>query len=1198
MAERRLRPGGGDELSPDQRAVFDAYFDRPGVVCTPAGSGTGKTTTAVETVAEAVVRELERDPDRNPFEAILVTTFTKDAARQLKAELKERLREHREAAPADDPVARNWTDLLRWLETASNVRTIDSFTQDLLREVALEAGVAPSFGIADGIRRSDLLEEIFEDLRGDPDLQAPIERLEEVFPADADHGNWEAMVEAIHRNCREFCLPVEDARRELLRSVTEMHAGRDPEDFEDVLAIVEELADYDADFVRTTIDDREAWAAHAAETYRTTRRIAGDFGVVLAAFDQEYDRLSRSRGVLSHTDVTHVVREYLADGPPTDERGPDGDGTSARRDRFGASLASRYRHVVVDEFQDTSYAQCRILAHLLDGANALLIGDLKQSIYEWRSAEPRLFSEVIEYADGESEDNVLDAETVHRVPLTENFRSHPHLVRAANHVFPRVFSDPGRGAIGTFDVEYDPLDAERLETQPEEAHVHALRIPEAEADEDQSRRAARVEREAERVAGVLRRALDEGSLRVDREQRTRGEPPSSEDLDPVRAGDVAILFRSTRYMRLYSEVLDRYGIDNAVIGSHSLFREPEIEALIDALGWLGRPDDARATRRMVESPVSGVSAAGVARCADYGYDLDRAIAGWDGGERDLRELRALAEFRDGVSTDAPKAQVVSDLLVHSAFDVAALADRDGLQRYANLRRFVEVVDGWEDDELLSYGEFMRRLERLRQGRVDDDTTLAAIADMDSAATVKLLTAHTAKGLEFPVVVLADTTHDERYRKVCDEPFVADRRHGVALRPTTGDSHQPADGEFPTFSGGWFHEDDSEYDYDRGLLWVSELRDSDGRIRHHHPFREYVQDRRAEFWRLLYVAFTRAGDHLVVPFPARRGGEWTTWAAALGEYLDPGEGDLATDDGPVPVGIDDLEPADPPASTSVDLDDLLAGVGGEDPSDPAEDPTRRFRPRSLSATGVKPLLEDPREFQRTVLRGVGAADPAREEGVERDTGSAPGDHAGPPGSLPPDDWGEVVHRTLEAIHDAADPEATVADPDRLATLADRAVTDVVGDHPDADRARERIRADVIPAYRGTDTWTAATAADVALPEFGAVAPAPSGARPTFLRGRIDLLYRNDGWRIADFKTGRPTARGSERHDTYRTQLSAYAWLLDAVYGLDVVGARLVYLPVGEEKPVDVGPGGFEAKLAGIDELYVDHEGVLRRSDGKR
>jgi ATP-dependent helicase/nuclease subunit A len=1189
MTDRRLRrsSGGTPPLSPDQRAVFDAYFGNSEVVCTPAGSGTGKTTTAVETVAEAVVRQLDADPERNPFESVLVTTFTKDAARQLRAAVKDRLREHRRVAPADDPVVRNWGQVLRWLETASNVRTIDSFTQDLLREVALDVGVAPSFGVADGIRRSDLLEEVFSTLRSDPDLAGPIDRLEDVFPSDGDgRDDWEGMVADLHRRCREFCLPVREARGELLRSVTDMHAGREPDGFEDVLAIADELTDYDPGYVADTVDDPDAWVDHARETHAASRRLAGDFGVVLGAFDEHYDRLSRSRGALTHTDITALVRAFLEG--EAEARAPDPGAAHRRRERFRESLTGRFDHVIVDEFQDVNFAQCRILAHLIGDARALLIGDLKQSIYEWRSAEPRLFSEVIDFAAGEAAENVLDADAVRSVSLTENFRSHPHLVRVANHVFPQVFSDPGRGGIGSFDVEYEPLSAERVETEPDRAHVHALDLDEPGRDEGQSRREAAVEAEAERVASTLEAAFEGGTLRVDRARHT-GDDADDADLDAVRPGDVAILFRTKRYVSLYSRMLDRYGIDNAVIGGRSLFREPEVGALIDALAWIGRPDDRGAVRRLAESPVAGLSEEGIRRLAAHGHDVDRAIAEWDGPAADRRELRELATLREDLRyrRDGSKAELVSDLLIHSAFDVTALAGGDGLQRFANLRRCVEVVAGWEEEERLPYGEFMRRLERLHTGRIEDDTTQAAVADVDSPETVKLLTAHAAKGLEFPVVVLGDTTHDERYRRVCDEPFLADRRHGMALRPTTGTSEQPDGADFPNFEGDWFHDDDADFDFDRGLLWVSERRGSDGRIRHDHPLKPVVEDRRAEFWRLLYVALTRAGDHLVVPFAdPRRDGEWTTWAAALGEYLDPGDGVLETEEGPVPVGVDDLATAEAPADTGLELADLLtSGAADPDPVDSADAPGRRFRPATLSATDVDSLLGAPPAFQRSVLRGAGDGDPGFDEPPVVDVGGARDPpEAGAPEGVRPAEWGTAVHAALAAVHDADDPAAALSDPP-LADALDSVAGGVRG------RVRERIRASVLPAYRETDTWHAAREASVLFPEFPVLAPLTTDESVLAIRGRVDLLYRRDGWHLVDFKTGRVDPE-SERFGAYRSQLDGYAWLLDAAYGVDVESARLLSLPEGVERPVGVDPGRFEERLSGVGALYVDEEGVLR------
>jgi len=980
--ERRLRrrAGGTPPLSRDQRRTLAAHFEEDAVVAAAAGSGTGKTTTAVEVVAEAVVRELDRAPERNPFESILVTTFTRDAARQLKTELKERLREHREAAPPDDPVVRRWDDLLRWLESASHVQTLDSFAQDLLREVAPEVGVTPAFTVADGVRRADLLGAVFAAIESDPELAGAVERLERAFPAagspageddateseDGPPGDWRSMVAAVHRSCREFGTSIPEARRQLLRSVAAMHAGREPTDFEDVLAVVDALTDFDPEHARATIREPERWVEYARETYRESHRLAGAFGRVLAAFDREYDRRTRERGVLTHTDITYVVREYLA--------GDTSNGTTAaeRRRAFRESLTNRFRHVIVDEFQDTNYAQCRVLSQVV-GDRTLLIGDLKQSVYEWRSAEPRLFARLLDYADGDATSNVLDADRVRRVDLTENFRSHPHLVRAANHLFPRIFDDPGRGGIGTFDVTYEPLVARRPETDPGRAHVHAIDVdlPDDE-DDDRGRRRRLVEREAEHVAGVLRAALDEGrNLRVDRDPAVRPDDGAAGQtaLDdhggagstgatataPLRAGDVAVLFRSRRHMQSYSRALDRYGIDNAVIGTRSLFREPEIETLIDALTWLERPDAPARTRRVVESALVGLSGSARERLAAAGYDLDRALAGWKGAAGDRRDLAALRDLREQVRyvRDGSKADLVADLLTHSAFDVTALADDDGLQRYANVRRFVEVVAGWEDDEHLSYGEFVRRLEGLRSGRVEDDTAPAAVADMDSPDTVKLLTAHTAKGLEFPVVVLADTTTNEAYRQVCDEPFVADRRHGIALRPVAGHDPPPP-GELPTFRGGWYHDGDAGFDLDRGLLWLAEVRDGEGRLRHDHPLTPHLRDRRAEFWRLLYVAVTRASDHLVVPLAPTRGGEWTTWAAALAEHLDPGDVEagttatLDTDEGPLPVGVDEIEAADPPAGETTELADLLAGAGGSrDARDGRASPDRSVGPAAVS-----------------------------------------------------------------------------------------------------------------------------------------------------------------------------------------------------------------------------------------------------------
>lgn len=1213
MAEKRLRTAGEPRLSPDQRAVFDAYFDEDAVVCTPAGSGTGKTTTAIEVVAEAVVRELHRAPETNPFESILVTTFTTDAARQLTTELVDRLREHRRVAPDHDPVVAHWADLRRWVATASHVRTIDAFIQDLLREIALDAGIAPSFRVADGIRRSDLLADVFERLHADESLAGPIDRLAAAFPPDGE--DWRSVVVALHRRCRECCLSVAQVRRELRQSVTEVHAGRQPETFEDVLGICRELTDFDPVYVREGLDDHEAWAAHARQTYDASRQLAEDLGDVLDAFAQRYDEVSRSSATFTHTDITAILQEFLADDPagrPAEDRPPVVQpARTARGVWVRERLADRFNHVVVDEFQDTNVAQCRILAHLLPDANALLIGDCKQSIYEWRSAEPRLFADLIADASGTGEGNVLDIERLVLVPLGENFRSHPHLVATANHLFTRIFADPGRGGIGTFDIEYDHLTAERPATEDDDPHVHILKLDDPEPEDDQTRRAALVDIEAERVAGTLRTVFAEGTLSVDRNLATIGDPLATagegtpEDcLDTVRPGDVAVLFRSKTAMRRYSRVLDRYGIDNAVIGRHTLFKEPEIQALIDALAWIDSPGSQQ-LEPVVTSGVAAIGPTAREALAGAGYDLDGALAGPDLHPAARDDLEALAALRDALRSERsrPKGRLVTRLLAHSAFDVVALADAEGLQRYANIRRFVGVIDEWEDEETLSYGEFVRRLRRLRDGRVADDHPLPPVVEMDSPETVKLLTVHAAKGREFPVVVLADTAYNEAYQKACDEPFVADRHHGIALRPWTGGSVQPDAGSIPTFAGGWFHDDDTGYAFDRGVLWLSERRAADGRIRPGHPLTDHVRDARAEFWRVLYVAVTRACDHLIVPLGTTRGtvAEYNTWAGAIAEYLDPGEdGVIAADDGPgVPVGVDDLPVADPLGEPTQGLADLLSkpsetDADGIDPTAPGCS-AMSVVPRNLAATGIPDLFEDPGVIQHTDHRGQATSpeptpgEPGNVPILAADREAIPVDRSGLahpdpnpeplPVDVPATVWGSAVHAALEALHRASDPDMDL----------DRELDRVLAPYPRTSALRSTLQASVIPAYRASETWAAVAGADERYPEIALVAPLPTvgsdGHRQTYVRGRIDLLYYDDGWRIADFKTGPIPAPGDEGLAAYRTQLSTYAWLLRTVYGIDVDEARLTAVhPPLEEVSLSVDPDGFGDRLAGtIDAL---------------
>lgn len=1152
MTMELQRPPDNSELTDDKITVLEEYHDGTGQVCIDAGAGTGKTTTLIEVVAEAVLRELAEHPDENPFDVMLVTTFTKDAAGELKTELKERLRDHERAA--DEPLdSRVW----RWIETESHIGTIDSFVNDLLREIAAEAGVAPSFEIVEGIDREDLLEELMAEVEAEH--PGRWERLTAAYP-EADYLEYPPdtvpeMLSNAHQKAREFCWSADDAAAALLDSVDDgMYAGHAPfETLDDINAIISERVDPNAAVTTTETDQL---LKHVQRSHEHSRQLAEDFGVLLRTFDELYDERTRREGLLTYVDVTYIVWQYLDDQP---------DSTWAR------SLGQRFQHLLIDEFQDTSYAQCQILDCLLDEADRqsqfLAIGDLKQSIYEWRSAEPNLFADLIAYArtnededaDGDTPEPPVDASRIVNRPLRSSFRSHPQLVQAANHIFDHVFADPGRGDVGTFDVNFVPLTAERSATEPDEPHLHLINTGDRQSTDPW------IAHEIPRVAQTIKGLFEHEAVHVDR-------APFDEDtasLESPNPGDVVLLFRRSRFMADYADALDEYGVDNAVVVTADLFVQPEVSVLIDVLDWFANPHSKPSLVRILRSPITALSEAALRYLASENWYLSQALEDWpaDLPDADHDRLQALVDLRDDLRWDreGPKATLLEKVVRHAAFDAVVLADTDALQRYGNVWLLIEAVTQWEEDELLAYREFVDRLKRYRELAEDGESgyEVARIADTETDDTVTLMTVHSAKGLEFPIVVLPDLIARSDYPKVNEQRLVTNRLHGMALHPRQGPADPPDDADIPGPGS------DSRWVADQGTgpIWISDTRDGTGEFQYPNPLNDHSRETQAEFWRLLYVAFTRAADHVFLPVgtedPWR--GQWTTWMAAFRDVLDID----TLDDGPVidrqlhwtdpetgaqsttiPVGVDDIDPGSQEPSTPIDIDGL-----GDSVAEPlaVEDPREQsFVPRVVNPSSLHDLLACPLRFQYRQLQGVS----------QYRADFPPG--SDPPDDMPPHQWGDIVHEGLNRLHQGG--------PEWSRFLAEQ-----------DDTTRAALETEVQAQYEATATWQQFDDhADIVQPEFDIAGQFEQGAVSLYIRGQIDLLYRAEGnWYIVDFKTGRIADDGSYLYDNYWWQLATYAWLLRAAYDIDVAEARLVYVhPDAHETTVDLDLERFEERLATV------------------
>jgi len=1205
-----LEDGEGPPHPPvdDQRAVLASYFEGTGRVVVDASAGTGKTTTLVVTLAETIVRTASETD--NPLSDILVTTFGRDATAELKTRLKGLLRHHVDNGGGLPQ------DVFRWIETESNIQTLDALFADLLREIAIEATVPPDFNVDDRLELQRLREEIFADLRRE--YRSEFRTLEEAYPAE----EWrtyppdtvEEMLASAQQNCREFGISTAEAAESLRESLIVGYGGDGghwlgetdtetrpnsvpPETVDDITAILRAVVSEDAELSVDSEADAQQLLAHVRATYFETEAAIDAFATLLTAYERAYDSRTRRAGQFTFTDVAHLLNSYLDDCEPTAP--------------FRQTLGQRFDHVFVDEFQDTSTVQCAVLRRLVepedesggtdeDGSNLFLIGDSKQAIYEWRSADPALFAEIIETTQAVAPDPAtiphLNVSGVRYHALTTVFRHHPDIAAAANHVFQRLLGDEGRGAVDGSGPSYVPVDpygspweantetAETTESDnnDDDSHIHVLNV--GATSEDLSEyiaaadwAAAESTRVAETIAAITDPDTEEPPVTI----QTAGGEEDTDD-EPSRQptpGDITLLFRSTRQMERYATVLrEEYDIAAEAVATGDLFEQPEIQLLIDLLSWIARPYDID-LRRLLRSPLVALSDETIRTVVATDSELETLVDAWPESlpADDRQRLAGLVSLREDLNwvRETSKTALIHRLLQHSGLDAVLLSDSDGLRRYGNVWLLTELVDDWEVDELLSYREFRSRLRALRGGTDSSDPQFS-VADRDSERgdAVTLTTVHQAKGQEYPIVFLCDLPKPSNYPRLQHDRLVMSRRDGFGLRPRPGTPPSPEGVEFPTPDSDrsrpvWFNDDlDTDYPDATGPIWLSDARTETGAFRYPNPLNSHLKAHEAEFWRLAYVAFTRAEDHVFLGVgdldtnsDYYDQAQWTTWLAAFNETLAPDAGwDSITDRDPadrtisqdlswrvdadqeisetVSIGVDEIPPQSPKPTPELDLLDEL----GRLPGSGDEIDTQTYRPRTVSASSLATLASCPRAFQYRHVQAIEAVrQPSRSGRLDQPVASTASTQ--PPGSLAPNEWGDIVHRAIEL---------RLSDPERAGQY--------IRDQPEAVESQLRT---VLTAVESSTLFEQCqSTAGEWVTEYDLLDLVSTEGRELRLTGTVDLLYRSEGaWHLVDWKTGqRPADPADSAHSQ---QLSVYAWLLERQFGITVETATLGYIDPAAE-----------------------------------
>jgi ATP-dependent helicase/nuclease subunit A len=776
-------------------------------VIVEAAAGTGKTTELVWRILNVLAGGHAK------IDQIVAVTFTEKAAGELKLRIRKELESLRQRS-ADAGVQAAITDAIQRLEEA-HVSTIHGFCADLLRERPVEAGIDPLFEVLTEPRAARIFNEAFgawlhDELEHPPEGvrralrrsvwsrdgrdndDGPVERLRH---AARDLAEWRDFDGAWRRDPfdRDDVLGRVLARLHEVAALTSAPTSmRDPLYLD--TAPIRELSHDVETASRFDALDPDGWEARVIDlaqnrNLRRARRgreraygaavtrdmVWGGYETLMNELDafqraadcdlaallheelrgavEGYERLKHRAGALDFVDLLLRARGLLAGH------------TRVRR-----AFQSRFTHIFVDEFQDTDPLQAEILLLLAadDPAEGewrrvrpvpgklFIVGDPKQAIYRFRRADVETYREVSE---------LLESRGARRAFLHTSFRATPAIQRAVNAAFAPLMT----GDRATLQAQYYGLSPSPYRPDmPEQPSVVVLPVPEPYGQ----RRVAgfAIEQSLPDGVGAFVHWLVTKSGWTVTERTIRDELPIAVPIEPRH---VCILFRRFLHFggdmtRPYVDALEARDVPHLLVGGKSFHDREEVETIRAALAAIEWPDDELSVFATLRGTLFALDDETLL-AYHHRYKgfhpfrvPDEVSSEFGPVAQALRLLRRL----HGGRNYRPVADTITQLLNATRAHVGFVLRAAGEQSLANVLHVAELARQYEVNGGVSFRGFV---EELREQADGGQAAEAPILEEGSDG-VRLMTVHKAKGLEFPVVILADMTaklRNERADRLVD-----------------------------------------------------------------------------------------------------------------------------------------------------------------------------------------------------------------------------------------------------------------------------------------------------------------------------------------------------------------------------------------------------------------------------------------------
>ena len=824
-------------------AQWEAVWRTGSDVLVAAAAGSGKTRVLITRLIEKVIAE------NNPIDVdeLLVVTFTNAAAAEMRQRMASALEEELQRQPNNDRLRKQLT-----LLNKAHISTMHSFCLHVVKQYAYMLDIDPAFRIADtmeaALLREDVLSEVLEQLygeedtvqltyalvdsfssdRSDIDIETMIEQLYDYAAVDPDPVGWlrtlpelyaidedvaieQLPITSIVFDSLDATLQEVSMQYEAMRDLVQQPDGPSAfiktveADEKIVHALAEALKQRDwqamyesvtsVQFTRATSIKKDSCDPHLAEIVKELRKEAKEtietlrdryfvrpperlleemrqmypliehLAVVTERFYEAYQEAKRERAIVDFADLEHYAYAILT----TEEDG-------VRKPSEIAKLyQDKFEEVLVDEYQDTNLLQEAIIQLVKRNSeghgNLFMVGDVKQSIYRFRLAEPQLFLQKYARFTKEPRDGYGT-----KIDLNANFRSRPEILQATNFIFSQLMGEDVGEIV--YDDDASLKYGARYETRHAPVHVHLITESEEETIEAPKEEMKREHLEARAIIQQIERLIAEGAEVTD---------AFTDEVRPMEYRDIVILFRSMTWANTFAEEFKRANIPLYVELRDGYFDAIEVQVMMSVL-------------QVVDNSYQDIPLASTLRAPFFNFtndelsDIRKTVRsntffealqqyrqeGHAKSEALLEKLNRffyLVERWKNIAQHGSVTELITAILEDTYYYEYVGALPNGKQRQANIRALQNRARSYEQTSYRGLFRFLRFIERMRS-RGEDLSVAKHVTDRDNV--VRLMTIHASKGLEFPYVFVAGLGRNFNERDL-REKYLFDQQHGIAVK---------------------------------------------------------------------------------------------------------------------------------------------------------------------------------------------------------------------------------------------------------------------------------------------------------------------------------------------------------------------------------------------------------------------------------